>query len=106
MEAGYFSEVDCCKSGEYFEKGESTSAEYAFSPESAGAHPGPVCYRKVNGQLAVTDANVVLGRIVPELFPKIFGADQKQPIDAEASRTAMAQLCEEVRKKFLFSLLW
>lgn len=41
-------------------------------PDSVGAHPGPVCYRK-GGQLAVTDANLVLGRIIPELFPQIFG---------------------------------
>ncbi len=65
-------------------------------PESAGAHPGPVCYRKPGGMLAVTDANVVLGRIVPELFPNIFGPLQNEPIDANASRAAMQELCEEV----------
>lgn len=43
---------------------------FAVGPESAGAHPGPVCYRK-NGHLAVTDANLLLGRIQPELFPKV-----------------------------------
>lgn len=41
-------------------------------PQSAGAHPGPVCYRK-SGYLAVTDANVYLGRVIPRYFPKIFG---------------------------------
>ena len=41
-------------------------------PESASAHPGPACYRK-NGPLAITDANLVLGRLVPEYFPHIFG---------------------------------
>jgi 5-oxoprolinase (ATP-hydrolysing) len=41
-------------------------------PESAGAHPGPVCYRK-GGYAAITDANLVLGRIMPEFFPNIFG---------------------------------
>ena len=41
-------------------------------PESAGAHPGPVCYRK-GGYAAITDANLVLGRILPEFFPNIFG---------------------------------
>ena len=41
-------------------------------PESAGAHPGPVCYRK-GGHAAITDANLVLGRILPQFFPNIFG---------------------------------
>ena len=45
---------------------------FVVGPESAGAHPGPVCYRK-GGPLAVTDANVLLGRIQPHLFPAIFG---------------------------------
>ena len=64
-------------------------------PESAGAHPGPICYRK-NGYLAVTDANLVLGRIVPDLFPKIFGPTQDQPLDYDASYAAMKTLCDEV----------
>ena len=64
-------------------------------PESARAHPGPVCYRK-GGHLAVTDANVVLGRIVPELFPKIFGPEQNQALDYQASYDAMQELCNEV----------
>lgn len=46
---------------------------FAVGPESAGAHPGPVCYRKPGGQLAVTDANLVLGRVQPDMFPRIFG---------------------------------
>jgi len=41
-------------------------------PDSAGAHPGPVCYKK-GGHLAITDANLALGRVLPEFFPKIFG---------------------------------
>ena len=43
-----------------------------MGPESAGAHPGPVCYRK-GGHAAITDANLVLGRILPKFFPRIFG---------------------------------
>jgi 5-oxoprolinase (ATP-hydrolysing) len=50
----------------------------------------------VGGLLSVTDANAVLGRIVPDLFPKIFGPDQKQSIDVVASRNAMQSLCDEV----------
>ena len=66
-------------------------------PESAGADPGPVCYRRERGLLAVTDANVVLGRVQPELFPSCFGAAADQPLDAAASRAAFAELLEQVR---------
>ena len=54
-------------------------------PESAGAHPGPVCYRK-GGHLAITDANLLLGRILPSFFPRIFGEREDQPLDEEAAR--------------------
>jgi len=46
---------------------------YRVGPESTGADPGPVCYRKPGGALAVTDANLILGRLLPAHFPKIFG---------------------------------
>ncbi|KAL4856136.1 5-oxoprolinase [Chlorella vulgaris] len=64
-------------------------------PESAGAHPGPVCYRK-QGYLAITDANLVLGRILPDFFPRIFGPKEDQALDAEGARGAMAELAAEV----------
>lgn len=54
---------------------------FAVGPESAGAHPGPVCYRKPGGKLAVTDANAALGRIVPDFFPKIFGPNEDEALD-------------------------
>jgi 5-oxoprolinase (ATP-hydrolysing) len=60
-------------------------------PESAGAHPGPVCYRK-GGPLAVTDANVILGRVLPQEFPSIFGPDENQPLHVQGSRDAMEEL--------------
>ena len=44
-----------------------------MGPESAGADPGPVCYRKNGGMLAITDANLLLNRLLSEEFPKIFG---------------------------------
>ncbi|KAF4815179.1 hypotheticall protein [Colletotrichum siamense] len=53
----------------------------AVGPESAGAHPGPACYRK-NGPLTVTDANLFLGRLVLSSFPSIFGANADEPLDA------------------------
>ncbi|KAH7114005.1 Hydantoinase B/oxoprolinase-domain-containing protein [Dactylonectria estremocensis] len=51
-------------------------------PESAGAYPGPACYRQ-GGPLTVTDANLFLGRLVLSSFPAIFGEDSSQPLDAE-----------------------
>lgn len=63
-------------------------------PESARAHPGPVCYRK-NGYLAVTDANVVLGRVVPKFFPNIFGPDETEPLDVEGAEQAFADIIKE-----------
>lgn len=60
-------------------------------PESAGAHPGPACYRR-GGPLAVTDANVLLGRIQAEWFPKVFGAEGSQPLDTEVVRERFAAL--------------
>ncbi|KAF4677550.1 hypothetical protein FOL47_000938 [Perkinsus chesapeaki] len=65
-------------------------------PESAGAHPGPVCYRKRGGKLAVTDANLVLGRLIPSHFPRIFGETQDQPLDVEASRAALGELAAQM----------
>ena len=64
-------------------------------PQSAGADPGPACYRR-GGPLAVTDINAALGKLDPRFFPAIFGPDQDQPLDAEASRAGFAALAEEI----------
>jgi len=64
---------------------------FVVGPDSAGAHPGPICYRK-NGVLAVTDANVVLGRIIPSQFPHIFGPMENEPLDVEGARKAFEAL--------------
>jgi len=66
---------------------------FLVGPESARAHPGPVCYRK-NGYLAVTDANVVLGRVVPKYFPSIFGPNENEPLDVQGARQAFAALTQ------------
>lgn len=71
------------------------SGLFLVGPESVGAHPGPVCYRK-GGHLAVTDANLVLGRIVPEFFPAIFGPNEDQPLDRDGAFRAFQDLAEEV----------
>ncbi|KAG5730187.1 hypothetical protein E4T56_gene11688 [Termitomyces sp. T112] len=68
---------------------------FLAGPESAGAEPGPVCYRK-GGPLAVTDANLLLGRLIPDYFPKIFGRSEKEPLDVEASRIAFEKLAEDI----------
>ena len=68
---------------------------FLVGPKSAGAHPGPICYRK-NGFLSVTDANLLLGRLQPDYFPKIFGPTEDQPLDLEATRAALTRLAEEI----------
>ena len=60
-------------------------SRYRVGPDSAGADPGPACYRG-GGPLAVTDANVMLGRIQPAHFPAVFGPDGDQPLDDEIVR--------------------
>ena len=68
---------------------------FIVGPESAGADPGPACYRK-KGHATVTDANLVLGRIQPEYFPKIFGSEENLPLDIEASRLVLARLADDI----------
>ncbi|RDW84890.1 aspartate aminotransferase-2 [Coleophoma cylindrospora] len=70
---------------------------FKVGPESASSHPGPACYRK-GGPLTVTDANLVLGRLRPEMFPKIFGPSNDQPLDIEASRILFEAMTEAVNK--------
>jgi len=73
-------------------------ARFRVGPDSAGANPGPKCYRR-GGPLAVTDANVMAGKLIPDFFPKIFGPEQDQPLDAEAVRAAFAELAQEIGGK-------
>jgi 5-oxoprolinase (ATP-hydrolysing) len=68
---------------------------FTVGPESSGAHPGPVCYRK-DGFLSLTDANLVLGRIQPEFFPKIFGKNHNLPLDLNLAKEEFAKLAEEI----------
>ena len=72
---------------------------FQVGPESVGSEPGPACYRK-GGELAVTDANVVLGRVLPEYFPKIFGPDENEPLDRAASVAKFEQLRDEINAWF------
>ena len=70
-------------------------ARFRVGPDSAGANPGPKCYRR-GGPLALTDANVMAGKLMADFFPKIFGAQQNLPLDADAVREAFAQLAGEI----------
>ena len=64
---------------------------FRVGPDSAGANPGPAAYGR-GGPLTVTDANVLLGKLVPAYFPAIFGPDQCQPLDTQAVRRGFAAL--------------
>jgi 5-oxoprolinase (ATP-hydrolysing) len=68
---------------------------FVVGPESAGAHPGPACYRK-GGPLTITDANLFLGRLLPEFFPKIFGENEDEGLDEEASAKLFKDLAEKI----------
>lgn len=71
---------------------------FVVGPESASAHPGPACYRK-GGPLTITDANLFLGRLLPDFFPKIFGKSENEPLDAEASKKLFEELTEKINKE-------
>jgi 5-oxoprolinase (ATP-hydrolysing) len=73
-------------------------ARFRVGPDSAGANPGPKCYRR-GGPLAVTDANVMLGKLLPDFFPKIFGPGQDQPLDDSAVKAGFADMAKEVGGK-------
>ncbi|MEP1421196.1 MAG: hydantoinase B/oxoprolinase family protein [Erythrobacter sp.] len=63
-------------------------ARFRVGPHSAGADPGPACYRK-GGPLTVTDCNLFLGRIDPAFFPSVFGSGGEEPLDLQAARAAL-----------------
>jgi 5-oxoprolinase (ATP-hydrolysing) len=68
---------------------------FYVGPESASAHPGPACYRK-GGPLTVTDANLFLGRLLPEYFPHIFGPNEDQPLDTEITAQKFQDLTQKI----------
>ena len=68
---------------------------FLVGPESAGAYPGPACYRH-GGPPTVTDANLLLGRIQPDFFPRVFGGNADEPLDAAATHAAFAALALEI----------
>src|SRR5215469_14583365 len=70
-------------------------SRYRVRPDSAGAVPGPACYRR-GGPLTVTDANVMLGRIQPDYFPRVFGPHGDEPLDAAATARGFAELAAQI----------
>ncbi|PSR80488.1 Hydantoinase B/oxoprolinase-domain-containing protein [Coniella lustricola] len=68
---------------------------FNVGPESASAHPGPACYRK-GGPLTVTDANLFLGRLLPEYFPKVFGPRENEPLNREVTAEKFAALTNDI----------
>jgi 5-oxoprolinase (ATP-hydrolysing) len=72
-------------------------SRFRVGPQSAGAVPGPACYRR-GGPLTVTDCNVMLGKIQPDYFPSVFGPDGDQPLDAAVVRAKFEALSDEVRR--------
>ena len=75
----------------FFENG-----RYRVGPDSAGANPGPACYRR-GGPLTVTDCNVMLGKIQPDFFPQVFGSEGTQPLDVEVVQQRLATLAAQIQ---------
>lgn len=71
---------------------------FQVGPESASAHPGPACYRK-GGPLTVTDANLFVGRLLPQYFPKVFGPDENEPLNREITAQKFQVLTEQINKE-------
>ncbi|WP_319567468.1 hydantoinase B/oxoprolinase family protein [Cohaesibacter marisflavi] len=68
---------------------------FQVGPDSAGANPGPACYRR-GGPLTVTDANLMTGKLATDFFPQIFGPNQDQPLDETVVREKFAALAQKV----------
>lgn len=74
-------------------------------PESASSDPGPACYRK-GGPLTVTDANLALGRLLPEYFPSVFGPNEDQPLDRDIVITKFREMTSTINQDSGRSLSW
>jgi len=70
-------------------------SRYRVGPDSAGANPGPACYRR-GGPLCVTDANVMLGKIQSEFFPRVFGPDANEPLDEQVVHEKFKELARQI----------
>lgn len=77
----------------------------SVGPDSASSHPGPACYRK-GGPLTVTDANLALGRLLPEHFPSIFGPNEDEPLNRDIVVEMFQELTETINRDTGRSLSW
>src|SRR3989475_6423426 len=73
-------------------------ARYRVGPDSAGANPGPACYRR-GGPLTVTDANLMLGKIQPKYFPQVFEADGSEELDEAGVKQKFSVLVKQIGDK-------
>ncbi|CAN7311729.1 5-oxoprolinase [Acidovorax sp. Leaf76] len=73
-------------------------SRFRVGPESAGANPGPVSYRR-GGPLAVTDANVMVGKVQPRYFPSVFGPAANETLDADAVRARFQDIATQTQRK-------
>jgi len=71
-------------------------ARFRVGPDSAGANPGPAAYRR-GGPLAVTDINVMLGKVQPDFFPNVFGPEGNEPLDADAVKAGFADMALKIK---------
>jgi len=71
-------------------------ARYRVGPGSAGADPGPACYRN-DGPLTVTDCNVMVGKLDPQFFPKVFGPNADAMLDADIVREKFQSLADDIQ---------
>lgn len=77
----------------------------SVGPDSASSHPGPACYRK-GGPLTVTDANLALGRLLPDHFPSIFGPNEDEPLNREIVVEMFEELTKTINRDTGRSLTW
>ena len=73
-----------------------SQGRFLVGPASAGANPGPAAYGR-GGPVTVTDCNVAIGKLQPDLFPNVFGKDGKQPLDTQAARSALQVIVEQIK---------
>ena len=72
-------------------------ARFRVGPDSAGANPGPAAYRR-GGPLAVTDINVMLGKVQPDFFPHVFGPEGNEPLDGDAVRAGFEAMAAKIKE--------
>ncbi|CAI7580338.1 unnamed protein product [Penicillium palitans] len=77
----------------------------SVGPESATSNPGPACYRK-GGPLTVTDANLALGRLLPDEFPSVFGVNEDEPLDREVVLAKFKDLTQTINQETGKTLTW